>query len=168
MNGVRQASAAVPKSWLTAEIAAQQVDELSIDGHPAITASLLLKDGTNVVVLAERTGARCLRMGPDTDWAIQEHIDRKPHKRTRKVWKVILKAQIEAKGGEPTEADEMWADVLCNDETFEREVAGPDRVIVEEEDLEKVLNGFQSPWKSDREAYHRLRAALESEEGNNA
>jgi len=36
----------------------------------------------------------------------------------------------------------------------------PDEIVVSQEDLERVLNGFQSRWKSDRDAYDRLRSAL--------
>ena len=115
----------LPEAWGTAEAANQDSETYrrTDTGEEAHFLSIVLKDGTNIHVLHDRKGSRCLRMGPDTDWSIQEHMIGKPSKTWKKVWKKIVQATIESKHttdpSDPPDWFNMGALALCNDDLFE-------------------------------------------------
>jgi hypothetical protein len=99
---VRDWTLEMPPAWMTGEW--ECLDLLAegrlAAGGAALLVDGVLTDGTNVMAVLWASGQRLLRMGPPTEYAVQEHYTGKlppEDKVIDRMWKVAVNAMIQAK-----------------------------------------------------------------------
>lgn len=91
----------LPEAWQSASIHfASQVLEVTgpLAGHVA-AIGIILRDGTNVIVLVDGASRRWMRLGPPTDWKLEERFEGPPPPRAHqdaiaKTWRVLTECMI--------------------------------------------------------------------------
>lgn len=94
----------LPPEWLTGRwLVLDAIAESDLLHGQALLVSGILSDSTNVMAVLWPAGQRLLRMGPPTDWALQEHYCGRPPSAVaggdtiEMMWRVAVDSIIEAK-----------------------------------------------------------------------